>query len=351
MKKRIAVIPGDGIGLEVATAAVEVLEKTAETRGIPLEFVWFDLGAERYLRDGSSLPQSVFEDLRDHYDAIFLGALGDPRVPDQQHAHDILLGLRTRLDLYINLRPVKLLHPELTPLKHKTAEHLDFVIFRENTEGLYVSMGGNFKKGTPEEVAINEMVCTRLGVERIIRAAFKYAAERGLTRVCMADKANVLRFAHGLWQRVFKEVAAEYPHIQARHLYADVLAMELVRAPEDFQVIVTSNMFGDLLSDLAAQLVGGLGLAPSGNLHPGRVGLFEPVHGSAPPLAGKDIANPFAMILTGGLMLEQLGWPAAGAAIEGAVKACLEAGEATKDLGGSLGTRAAGQAVAARLVA
>jgi len=347
--KRVAVIPGDGIGTEVAVAAVEVLEKAAEIYGIPLDFVWFDLGAERYLREGVSMPQPVFEDLRDHYDAIFLGALGDPRVPDQQHAHDILLGLRTRLDLYINLRPVKLLHPRLTPLRDKGPEHLDFVIFRENTEGLYVGIGGTFKRDTPEEVAINEMVTTRIGVERIIRAAFSYAVERGLRRVCMADKANVLRHAHGLWQRVFKLVAAEYPQIEARHLYADVLAMELVRAPEDFQVIVTSNMFGDLLSDLAAQLVGGLGLAPSGNLHPGRVGLFEPVHGSAPPLAGKDVANPFAMILTGALMLEQLGYPAAGADIEQAVRACLVEGAATRDLGGSLGTRAAGAAVAAHL--
>ncbi|MEZ4471828.1 MAG: isocitrate/isopropylmalate dehydrogenase family protein [bacterium] len=347
--RRIAVIPGDGIGTEVATAAVGVLETAARAFDLSLEFVWFDLGAEKYLREGVTLPDAVFEDLRDHYDAIFLGALGDPRVPDLRHARDILLGLRTRLDLYINLRPVKLMHPDLTPLKGKGPEDLDFVIFRENTEGLYVGVGGTFKQDTPDEIAVNEMINTRKGVERIIRAAFEYAEARGLKRVCMADKANVLTHAHGLWQRVFKLVRAEYPHIASRHLYADVAAMELVRAPEDFDVIVTSNMFGDLLSDLAAQLVGGLGLAPSGNVHPGRAGLFEPVHGSAPPLAGKDVANPFAMILTGAQMLDWLGFTAAADAIEGAVRAALAAGEATVDLGGRLGTRAAGEAVAGRL--
>ncbi|MCA9542489.1 MAG: 3-isopropylmalate dehydrogenase, partial [Myxococcales bacterium] len=185
---RIAVIPGDGIGTEVATAAVGVLEAAARAFGLELDFVWFDLGAEKYLREGVSLPDPVFEDLRDHYDAIFLGALGDPRVPGQRHAHDILLGLRMRLDLYINQRPVKLLHPDLTPLKGKTAQDLDFVIFRENTEGLYVGVGGTFKQGTPDEIAINEMISTRRGVERIIRAAFEHARGRGLKRVCMADK-------------------------------------------------------------------------------------------------------------------------------------------------------------------
>lgn len=351
MTQQIAVIPGDGIGSEVARAAVTVLDAVAQTHGLDLEFTWFDLGAEKYLREGVTLPQPVFESLRDDYDAIFLGALGDPRVPDMKHAKDILLGLRFRLDLFINLRPIKLLHPSLTPIKHKTAEHLDFVIFRENTEGLYVGVGGNFKEGTPNEIAVNEMINTRQGVERIIRAAFEWAAANGRTRVCMSDKANVLRFAHGLWQRVFKLVAAEYPQIEARHLYADVLAMELVRAPEDFDVIVTSNLFGDLLSDLAAQLVGGLGVAPSGNIHPGKAGLFEPVHGSAPPLAGKDVANPLAMILTGAQMLDYLGHSKAAAAVQAAVGQAIADGAVTADLGGELGTQAAGEAVAARLSA
>lgn len=354
MTQTIAVIPGDGIGGEVARAAVTVLDAVAEKHGLTLDFTWFDLGAEKYLREGVTLPQPVFESLRDDYDAIFLGALGDPRVADNQHAKDILLGLRFRLDLFINLRPIKLLHPSLTPLKGKAPADLDFVIFRENTEGLYVGIGGNFKKDTPHEIAINEMVNTRHGVERIIRAAFEWAAANGKTRVCMSDKANVLSYAHGLWQRVFKEVAAEFPAIEARHLYADVMAMELVRAPEDFEVIVTSNLFGDLLSDLAAQLVGGLGLAPSGNIHPKSAehrgaGLFEPVHGSAPTIAGKDQANPLAMVLTGAQMLEFLGHVEAARAIEAAVGQAIADGAVTPDLGGALGTQAAAEAVVARL--
>ncbi len=349
MSQRIAVIPGDGIGPEVATAAVEVLDAAAERHGLDLDFVWFDLGAEKYLREGVTLPQATFEDLRDHYDAIFLGALGDPRVPDMAHAKDILLGLRFRLDLFINERPVKLLHPDLTPIKGKGPEHLDFVIFRENTEGLYVGIGGNFKKDTPDEIAINEMINTRKGTERILRAGFEHARAQGKRRLCMVDKANVLTYAHGLWQRVFREIAAEYPEIESRHLYADVAAMELVRAPEDFDVIVTSNMFGDILSDLAAQLVGGIGLASSGNIHPGRVSLFEPVHGSAPPLAGKDVANPLAMVLTGAQMLGFLGHREAEADLERAVREAIATRRVTRDLGGELGTRAAGAALIALL--
>ncbi len=342
---RIAVIPGDGIGPEVTRVGVNVLQVLAEKHDLPLDFIWYDFGAERYLRDGVTLPQAAFEDIRDRHAAVYLGALGDPRVPDMAHARDILLGLRFRLDLYINLRPVKLLHPKLTPLRYKGPADLDFVIFRENTEGLYVGVGGNFKKDTPDEIAINEMVCTRRGVERIIRAAFEYAKSNGKRRVCMSDKANVLQAAHGLWQRVFKLVQHDYPEIQARHLYADVLAMELVRAPEDFDVIVTSNMFGDILSDLGAQLVGGLGLAPSGNIHPGKVSLFEPVHGSAPPLAGKDVANPLAMVLTGGQLLEHLGFLSQGAEVVRAVQVALETGRVTRDLGGQLGTRECGEAL------
>ncbi len=348
--QRIAVIPGDGIGLEVARAGVAVLEAAAAAHDLALDFAWFDLGADKYLREGVTLPDAVFESLRDDFDAIYLGALGDPRVPDLQHAKDILLGLRFRLDLYVNLRPVTLLHPELTPLKGKTPADLNFVIFRENTEGLYAGVGGRFKRGTPDEIAITEMVSTFKGVDRILRAAFDHAVRHGLSRVCMADKSNAIPHAHGLWRERFTAVAAEYPTIEARHLYADVLAMELVRAPEDFDVIVTSNLMGDVLSDLGAQLVGGLGLAPSANLHPGRHGLFEPVHGSAPPLAGKDVANPLAMILTGAQLLSWLGHTAAGAAIDAAVSRVLVRGETTADLGGSLGTQACAEAVIRQLV-
>jgi len=270
-----------------------------------------------------------------------------------KHAKDILLGLRFRLDLYVNLRPIRLMHSEMTPLKRKGMEDLNFVIFRENTEGLYVGMGGNFKRDTLDEIAINEMVNTRRGVVRVIRAAFEWATQHQKRRVCMSDKANVLSYAHGLWQRVFKLVAAEYPEIESRHLYADVLAMELVRAPQDFDVIVTSNMFGDILSDLGAELVGGLGLAASANLYPGRVSLFEPVHGSAPDIAGQDVANPLAMVLTGALMLNALGHAEAGAFLEEQVTILMRRGEVTADLRrslgqdteGALGTHAVGEAL------
>lgn len=346
--RRVAVIPGDGIGPEVADAAVRVLDVAASRFGLPIDWVWYDLGADKYLREGVTLPQPVFESLRDQHAAILLGAMGDPRVPDNKHAEDILLGLRMRLDLYVNERPVKLLHPRLTPLRDKGVEHLDFVILRENTEDLYVSVGGVFKLGTPDEVAVNEMIATRKGVERILRHGFELARTRR-GRLCMTDKSNVLRSAHGLWRRVFQQLTSEYADVRAEHLYADVCAMEMVKRPERFDVIVTSNMLGDILSDLGAELVGGLGLAASANLHPGRVSLFEPVHGSAPAIAGQDVANPMAMILTGARMFRYLGFDAAADAVEEAVLASLHADEVTPDLGGTLGTQAVGERVAERV--
>ena len=230
--------------------------------------------------------------LRQDFDAILFGAVGDPRVPSNKHAADILLGLRAKLDLYVNLRPVELFDQALTPLRDRGTSDVNFVVVRENTEGLYVGIGGQFQRGTPHEVAVQEDVNTRRGVERIIRYAFEYARRHQLGRVCMSDKSNVLTYGHGLWQRVFAEVRAEYADIESRHLYVDTLAMEMVRDPGQFRVIVTCNLFGDILSDLGAQLAGGLGLAPSGNIHPGRISLFEPVHGSAPNIAGKNLANP-----------------------------------------------------------
>ncbi|MFN3202503.1 MAG: isocitrate/isopropylmalate dehydrogenase family protein [Bradymonadia bacterium] len=346
MVQRIAVIPGDGIGTEVATEGVKVLEACATRFDLPLDFTWFDYGAQKYLDEGVTLPPEAVDHFREHFQAIYVGALGDPRVPGNQHAKDILLGLRFKLDLYVNLRPNVLLHPELNPLRKATAEDLELVIFRENTEGLYVGMGGTFKQGTPDEIATNQMVCTRRGVERIMQAAFEYAADRGL-RLCMSDKANVLTHAHGLWQRVFKEFQAKWPQVECRHMYADALAMALVRDPGAFDVIVTSNMFGDVLSDLAAELVGGLGVAPSANMHPGQIGLYEPVHGSAPDIAGQDKANPVAMILTGGLMLDALGHREAALAIRRAVTEAMATGQVTADLGGTLGTVACGDAISA----
>ena len=334
---RIAVVPGDGIGVEVIEQGVRVLNALDQGK-LGLEFEWFDLGADRYLRTGETLPETVFERWRSEFSAIYLGALGDPRVPSNVHAKDILLGSRFRLDLYINLRPIQLLDARRCPLKGKERQHVDMVVFRENTEGLYTGIGGQFKRDTEDEVAIEQEINTRKGVERIIRAAFAYARSRGKKKVCMADKANAMRHGHDLWQRVFKLVRAEYPEIEASHLYVDVLAMEMVRVPERFDVIVTNNLFGDIITDLGAALQGGIGLACSGNIHPGKVGLFEPVHGSAPDIAGKGIANPMASILTAGMMLEHLGHPALHDRVQDAVRQCLEKDLVTPELGGKLST-------------
>jgi 3-isopropylmalate dehydrogenase len=338
---RIAVIPGDGIGVEVMRAAVQVLETLAETGGPALELVPWELGAERYLGTGITITDDEMAELERDYAAILLGAMGDPRVPDNAHARDILLGLRFRLDLYINLRPVRLFQPGFSPLRH-VEEGIDVVIVRENTEGLYVGLGGRFKRGTPDEVAIEEDLNTRKGVERIVRAAFDHARDRGRRRVTLADKANAMRHAGGLWRDVFHAVASEYPGIAADAAYVDALAMDLVLHPARYDVIVAGNLFGDILSDLAAALVGGLGLAPSANLHPGRAGLFEPVHGSAPDIAGQDRANPMAAILTAALMLEHLGHPGPALRVERAVRDAVLQRRTTPELGGTLGTRAVG---------
>ncbi|HYT83060.1 MAG TPA: isocitrate/isopropylmalate family dehydrogenase [Gemmatimonadales bacterium] len=347
---RIAVIGGDGIGPEVVEAAIPVLERAGSKHGFRLDIERLPYSAEHYLKTKETLPDHAFRHLRDDVDAIFLGALGDPRVSGNEHMRDILLGLRFRLDLYINFRPVTLLHPDLTPLRpdRRSARppdrpSIDFVIFRENTEGVYLGRG---RIQGDEYVA--EEVNTGKGVERIVRAAFEWAKAHGKTRVTMSDKSNAVP-AHRVWQETFKRVAAEFPGIEAEHRYVDALAMELVREPERFQAIVTNNLFGDILSDLGAGLVGGLGLAASANLHPGRPGLFEPVHGSAPPLAGKGIANPIAAVLTGALMLEQLGHASAARDLERAVRKALAQGVRTPDLGGNATTREVAAAVAAAL--
>jgi len=346
---RVAVVPGDGIGVEVVAEAVKALTAVADAAGKEVRLTPFDWGATRYLKTGVTLPPGSLELLSEGFDAILLGAMGDPRVPDNRHAADILLGMRFKLDLYVNYRPVRLFHEKLCPLKGARPEDVDFVVFRENTEGLYVMMGGHLKKDTPDEVATEIDVNTRKGVERIVRYAFEFAKARGKTQVVMADKSNVLIHAHDLWQRVFKSVAGEFPGIEARHLYVDNLALQIVRDPKQFQVIVTSNMFGDIVTDLAAALQGGLGMAASGNIHPGRVSLFEPVHGSSPPLAGKNVANPMGAILTAALMLEHLGWTEEAARLEAAVKWAVESDRTTADIGGRLGTREVGDAVADRL--
>ncbi len=347
---RIAVIPGDGIGKEVTPEAVKVLRAVAGSGKRSLEFMEFDWGADKYLREDVTLPAGAVEMLRDEFDAILFGALGDPRVPSNQHAADILLGLRFKLDLYVNARPVELLHDRLTPLRDRTEKDIRLMVFRENTEGLYVGVGGFFKKGTADEIAVQEDVNSRKGVERIIRYAFEYARQNGMKRVCMSDKSNAMNFAHDLWQRVFKEVRPEYAEIDSRHLYIDTLAMEIVRDPRQFDVIVTCNLFGDIISDLGAQLAGGLGLAPSGNIHPGKTSLFEPVHGSAPNIAGKGIANPLGSVRASAMMLEFLGWKPEAAALREAVRAALQENHVTPDLGGDKRTQVVGDWLADRAV-
>jgi 3-isopropylmalate dehydrogenase len=269
-------VPGDGIGIDVTREAVKVLEAASKVYGFGLTLEHFDYGAERYLKTGETLPEGALATWSE-FDAIFMGAFGDPRVPDMKHAADILLGTRFKMDLYANVRPVRCLTERLCPLRNYAASDIDFVVFRENTEGAYAGIGGIFKKGTPDEIGIQEDINTRKGVERIVRAAFAFAASQGRTKVTMSDKSNALRHAHDLWQRVFAEVAAEYPGIQSNHLYVDALTMQLIKDPRQFEVIVTCNMFGDIVTDLGAALQGGLGMAASGNIHPGKTSMFEPV--------------------------------------------------------------------------
>ncbi|HEY7911365.1 MAG TPA: 3-isopropylmalate dehydrogenase [Blastocatellia bacterium] len=347
--KRVAVIPGDGIGTEVITQAVRTIEAARELFGFELSLDWFDWGAEKYLATGETLPEGALDMLRSKYDAILAGAFGDPRVKDNKHAADILLGMRFGLDLYINLRPIKLIDSRLCPLKEKGPQDVNFVVFRENTEGMYVFMGGNFKKGTGEEIAVQEEINTRRGVERIIAAAFDYARAHGRKRVTMTDKSNVLTYGHDLWQRTFKEVSGRYPDIESNHLYVDVLTMWMALDPARFDVIVTNNLFGDIITDLGAALQGGLGMAASGNINPGQVSLFEPVHGSAPQFAGKNISNPVAAILTAAMMLDYIGIKQPAQSIERAVEDTVRAGQATGDIGGTLSTTEAGDAIRGRL--
>lgn len=343
--RRVAVIPGDGIGPEVVDVGVRVLERL----DLPIELTRYDLGADRYLRDGTTFPDEVARSIRDEHDAVLLGALGDPRVPGLEHARDILFGLRFGLDLYCNVRPVRCLHDRLMPLRGRTAKDCDFVVFRENTEGVYAGIGGQFKRGTPDEVAINEDVNTRKGVERIIRAAFEFAKTDGRRTVHLADKSNAMRHAHELWYRCFFEVAREYPEIEAKHVYVDALCFFLVQDPSQFEVVVTCNLFGDIVTDLGAALQGGLGMAASANVNPGRVSMFEPVHGSAPQLAGKDRANPLATVLSVGMMLAHLGWPEQERRLTELVRRAIEERRCTEDVGGKLGTRAVGDWLVAQL--
>ena len=348
-KKRIAIIPGDGIGQEVIPQAVKVIQAS----GADVEFSDFDWSADRYLRDGVTVPADGFGMLDRDFDAILVGAFGDPRVKTNIHAKEILLGMRFKMDLYANVRPVRLLDASLCPLKGIEPKDVDFAVIRENSEGVYTDAGGVFKQGTADEIAIQEDINTRKGVERIIRYAFEYCARTTKldgsprNKVLMCDKSNAMTHVGGLWQRTFKEVAAEYSQIIPQHMYVDALCMQMVRDPRQFDVIVTNNMFGDIITDLAAGLQGGLGMAASGNIHPGKTSMFEPVHGSAPPIAGKNMANPFGAILTAAMMLGHLGMAREAEKIEAAVLEAVRQKKTTQDIGGSLGTREAAEWVAA----
>lgn len=345
---RIAVIPGDGIGPEVINEALRALKIALGSKAKKFTFRHYPLvGAKLYLKTGEVFPEKIKKELS-HFDAILFGAIGDPRVPAGVLETGLLLGLRFSFDQYVNLRPVKLLHEKVCPLKNKSESDIDFVVVRENTEGLYAGVGGFFKKGTKDEVAQQVEVNTYHGVSRIIDFAFKLARKRK-KKLLMSDKSNVLTYGHDLWQRVFSEKSKQYPDVQTRHMYVDALCMQLVRDPSQFDVIVTNNLFGDIVTDIGAQLQGGMGLAASGNINPNGVSMFEPVHGSAPDIAGKGIANPLAAILTSSMLLDYLGYKHEAKKIENAVRDALHENKLTKELGGTLTTREAGNFICKKL--
>lgn len=341
MSRRIAVIAGDGIGPEVIAQALRVLDHVRE-RGADLEVWQLPLGAELFLRQGTTFPRELRDEVEQTCAAVLLGAVGDPRVPGGEHAHDILMGMRQGFDLYANVRPVRALTDDLVPLRGRSKRDIDWLIFRENTEGQYVGAGRERARGTPAEIAVSREVHTRRGVERLLRAAFEQARKLGRPLV-MCDKSNAIS-AQAVWRRALADVSAEYPDVPAHALYVDALAAALIQAPERYAVIATNNLFGDILADQCAALAGGLGLAPSANLHPavaGHLGLFEPVHGSAPDIAGKGVANPLGAIRSLGMLLEHLGHQAEAAAIERASAEVLSRRHSTPDVGGRLGTVAA----------
>ncbi len=329
---KIGLIPGDGIGPEVTREAMKVFGAAAAQEGIKYETVEYDVGGDRYLATGEVLPDSVLEELRG-LDAIYLGAIGHPDVKPGILEKGILLKVRFELDLYINLRPVKLYPGVPTPLKDKGPEDIDFIIVRENTEGLYSGIGGFLKRGTRDEVAIQEMINTYKGVERCVRYAYELTRKRNKTNTLTScDKANVLTYAHDLWRRVFDEVGEDYPDIKKEYAIVDATTMWMVKNPEWFDVIVTCNMFGDIITDLGAMIQGGMGVAASGNLNPESTAMFEPIHGSAPRYTGKNQINPIAAVGAAGMMLDHLGHADAAAKVEKSISDLLASGK-IKDLG------------------
>ncbi len=369
---RIAVIPGDGIGPEVIREGIKVLRAAASaTPGLSLDFVEFPYGAEHYLETKELMPEDALKELS-KYDAIYLGALGDPRVPTGVLEQGVLLKLRFYFEQYVNLRPIKLYPGVPCPLVGKGPEHVNFYVVRENTEDFYVALGGRAKGKTKaeldiarsmyhakfnldidvdrDEIAYQIGAISRKGAERVIRYAFELAQKKGKSRLTSVDKANVLTHIYTLWREVFEKVAREYPAIDTEFAFVDAVTMWFVKNPEWYQVVVTPNMFGDIITDLGAMIQGGLGLAPGGNINPNGVSMFEPIHGSAPKHAGKNIANPIATILAGQMMLETLGEQKAADNVERAVVEVLKEGRVrTYDLGGKSGTSDVGDAVAQKI--
>ena len=340
---RIAVLPGDGIGPEVTEQAVETLRLVGDIRGFTLDLTSYPFGAEHYMKTKESFPPSALEEMRGQ-DAILLGAIGDPRLPVGLLERAIISGIRFGLDLYVNLRPVKLFAADLCPLKGKGPKDIDMIVVRENTEDVYAGIGGFLKKGTPDEVAVQEMMFTRKGVERVIRYAFDLARARAKSKkLTLVDKANAVG-AMDIWTRAFAEVAKEYSDIATDHAYIDAACMWMVKNPESFDTIVVSNMFGDILTDLGAAIQGGMGIAASGNIHPGRVSMFEPIHGSAPKHAGRNVASPVGAILAAQMLLAYLGETEGAELIEESVAELFATGKlksAGTDSG--VGTREQGE--------
>lgn len=333
----IATIPGDGVGPECISEGIKVLKAASEKFGVKINFINYDFGSERYLRTGEILPDSAIEEFK-KLDAIYFGAVGHPDVPAGLLERELLLKIRFSLDQYINLRPVRLFEGVETPIKNKSPEDIDFVVVRENTEGLYCGIGGNFKKDTDDEIAIQVELNTYKGVERCIRFAFEYVRKRNKKkRLTLVDKSNVLIYGHSLWQRVFKMLSQEYPDIQPDHQYVDACCMWMVKNPEWFDVIVTNNMFGDIITDLGAIIQGGLGVAAGGNINPNGVSMFEPIHGSAPKYAGKNVINPIATILAGAMMMEFLNQKEISETIENAVRKALLSGKIKSMEAGKMG--------------
>ncbi|MEN3185345.1 MAG: 3-isopropylmalate dehydrogenase [Atribacterota bacterium] len=334
---KIGVIPGDGTGPEVVREGLKVLETVAKKAQFTYEIVLYPFGGEYYQKTGETLPESALEEFK-KLDALYLGAIGHPEVKPGILEQGILLKIRFRLDQYINLRPVKLYPNVWTPIKDKGPEEIDFVVVRENTEGLYVGAGGFLRKGTPDEVAIQESINTRKGVERCIRFAFEYTRKRNKKKkLTLCGKTNVLTFAFDLWERTFQEVAKEYPDIQTDYAHVDATTMWMVKNPEWFDVIVTDNMFGDIITDLGAMIQGGMGIAAGGNLNPQGVSMFEPIGGSAPKYTGMNVINPLAAICALGMLLETIGEEHASWMVENAVTKALESGKIKSMSAGKMG--------------